>query len=87
MINKHCEGCNAQGNSCSSNYNDDFSCPCMECVVKVICTVYCEKWSLWEYAEWCEQSGMDPEVDTGLMFGELPRKQKSSEEKEVTWID
>jgi len=62
MKNKNCEGCNAQWDNCSSHYNNDCSCPCVDCVVKVICTYYCEKWTKWEYAEWCEANGTNSEL-------------------------
>ncbi len=48
MRNKHCEGCN---NTCDvqiiPNTNNNGSCPCTICVVKMVCETTCDEWLEW----------------------------------------
>jgi len=43
----HCDGCYAKGNVCSG-YNDDGSCPCTECIVKMMCYSLCDVHDKWD---------------------------------------
>jgi hypothetical protein len=55
MIHKNCEGCASLKGVCSlykihRRDDNDFSlkgiieCPCVECIIKSMCTNYCEEW-------------------------------------------
>ena len=49
-ISKYCKGCSKQYYCDSeSPFNDDRSCPCSLCVVKVMCRdqVNCSDWVIW----------------------------------------
>ncbi len=49
MDNEQCEGCRAyiDGLEDCPLFNLDISCPCVKCVVKVMCNDPCEEWSKW----------------------------------------
>ena len=50
--NEYCHGCieyiNFRETITCLNYNHDKSCPCMPCIVKMICENYCPAWKKWK---------------------------------------
>ncbi len=50
--NEHCEGCNTyngHGVNCSYiEWNSIGTCPCMICIVKVMCSKTCNIWKGWK---------------------------------------
>ncbi len=61
MENEHCEGCSAYLKDFDSNhcaqYNTDGSCPCTECIIKIMCTsALCEKYLEWDKEAYEESS-------------------------------
>lgn len=44
MISKNCKGCRSDISTCDSDgVNKNGSCPCTNCLVKAICSVFCLK--------------------------------------------
>ena len=41
-----CNGCAAKGRVCST-FNNDGSCPCVNCLIKMMCNNQCEKYDEW----------------------------------------
>ena len=62
-MNNHCEGCitlkdpYGKGISCYwYSYNKDGSCPCTNCLIKMICDLFCDN-----FGKWTEK--MEPPMD------------------------
>ena len=52
-MNPSCEGCNTHSDEgppngcCYREYNEDNSCPCINCLVKMICNDPCDYYEKW----------------------------------------
>jgi len=46
-MSKHCKGCAARSNGCIYTLANNGNCPCVNCLVKMVCinSEGCEEWS------------------------------------------
>jgi hypothetical protein len=70
---KNCKGCPGDANegACYNirKFNSDRSCPCTECIVKIMCSDWCYKWREWRLTkEGARTYANSREVKNGTIY-------------------